>query len=126
MKPDFSRVHCFEALRNISKTFHEIYTIFKSAAYRKPYWKCLVKYSAHFVPYFSFKQRDTGEIRYFSSFVISINLYHVKCGDGRQPTILVKTFRTLCVLGEENVIQVDPLPLNSVRCVLVFYISRKR
>ena len=56
------RVHCFEALRNISKTFHEIYTIFKSAAYRKPYWKCLVKYSAHFVPYFSFKQRDTGEI----------------------------------------------------------------
>ena len=31
-------------------------------------------------------------------------------------TILVKTFGTLCVLGVENVIQVDPLPLNSVGC----------
>ena len=26
------------------------------------------------------------------------------------PTILVKTFGTLCVLGDENVIQVDPSP----------------
>ena len=26
------------------------------------------------------------------------------------PTILVKTFGTLCVLDDENVIQVDPLP----------------
>ena len=26
------------------------------------------------------------------------------------PTILVKTFGTLCVLGDENVIQVDPPP----------------
>ena len=26
------------------------------------------------------------------------------------PTILVKTFGTLCVLGDENVIQGDPLP----------------
>ena len=26
------------------------------------------------------------------------------------PTILVKTFETLCVLGDENVIQVDPPP----------------
>ena len=29
-----------------------------------------------------------------------------------QTTILVKTFGTLCVSGEENVIQVDPPPLN--------------
>ena len=36
------------------KTFHEAHNIFKSAAYRKPYWKCVVKYSAHFVAYFSF------------------------------------------------------------------------
>ena len=35
---------------------------FKWTAYRKPYWKCLVKYSAHFVAYFFFKQCDVGEI----------------------------------------------------------------
>ena len=36
---------------------------------------------------------------------------------GRTLTILVKTFGTLCVLGEENVIKVDPPPpLNSVGC----------
>ena len=43
-------------------------------------------------------------------------------------TILVKTFGTLCVLGVENVIQVDPLPLNSVGCYKsnTFYLSCKR
>ena len=30
--------------------------------------------------------------RYFSSIVISINFYHVECGDGRQPRILVDNF----------------------------------
>ena len=30
--------------------------------------------------------------RYFSSIVISINVYHVECGDGRQPRILVDNF----------------------------------
>ena len=64
----------------------------------------------------SFRQRDVGEIlvgfqgrwtsiyyffrfkdflrssRYFSSIVISINFYHVECGDGRQPRILVDNF----------------------------------
>ena len=30
--------------------------------------------------------------RYFSSIVISINVYHVECGDGRQPRILVDQF----------------------------------
>ena len=30
------------------------------------------------------------------------------------PTILVKTFGTLCVLGDENVIQVDPPPPSTV------------
>ena len=55
--------HRIEALRHIFKTFHEAYTIFfKWTAYRKPYWKCLVKYSAHFVAYFFFKQCDVGEI----------------------------------------------------------------
>ena len=42
------------------------------------------------------------------------------------PTIPVKTFGTLCVLGDENVIQVDPPPpLNSVGCYKsnTFYIS---
>ena len=42
------------------------------------------------------------------------------------PTILVKRFETLCVLGDENVIQVDPPPpLNSVGCYKsnTFYIS---
>ena len=28
----------------------------------------------------------------------------------QDPTILVKTFGTLCVLGEENVVQVGPPP----------------
>ena len=47
------------AVEHIVKTFHEAYTIFfKWTAYRKPYWNCLVKYSAHFVAYSSFKQRD--------------------------------------------------------------------
>ena len=43
-------------------------------------------------------------------------------------TILVKTFGTLCVLGVENVIQVDPLALNSVGCYKsnTFYLSCKR
>ena len=31
-------------------------------------------------------------------------------GSKQKATILVKTFGTLCVLGEGNVIQVDPLP----------------
>ena len=89
------------------------------AAYRKPYWKCLVKYSAHLVAYFFFYllnnamyRRDFGRFkvgeqvsiifsihrfflrssRYFSSIVISINFYHVECGDGRQPRILVDNF----------------------------------
>ena len=31
-----------------------IHNFFKWTAYRKPYWKCLVKYSAHFVAYFFF------------------------------------------------------------------------
>ena len=48
-------------------------------------------------------------------------------GSKQKATILVKTFGTLCVLGEENVIQVDPLPppLNSVGCYKsnTFYIS---
>ena len=79
--------------------------------YRKPYWKCLVKYSAHFVAYVFFyllnnatKRWDFGRFsrlvnkyllsfrftdflrgsRYFSSIVISINFYYVECGDGRQ------------------------------------------
>ena len=30
--------------------------------------------------------------RYFSSIVIPINFYHVECGDGRQPRILVENF----------------------------------
>ena len=76
-----------------------------------------MKYSAHFVAYFFFKQRDVwarfwsvfkvGEqvsiifsihrfflrsSRYFSSIVISINFYHVEYGDGRQPRILVDQF----------------------------------
>ena len=38
-----------------SQTFHdEAHNFFKWTAYRKPYWKCLVKYSAHFVAYFFF------------------------------------------------------------------------
>ena len=32
----------------------DIHNFFKWTAYRKPYWKCLVKYSAHFVAYFFF------------------------------------------------------------------------
>ena len=53
---DKTRVHSFESLTQISKTFHEAYTIilFKNAAHQKPHWKCLVKYSAHFGAYFSF------------------------------------------------------------------------
>ena len=35
--------------------FEEAYTIFfKSVAYREPYWKCLVKYSAFFEAYLVF------------------------------------------------------------------------
>ena len=90
---------------------------FKWTAYQKPYWKCLVKYSAHSVAYFFFKTtRCIGEIlvgfqgrwtsiyyffpftdflrssRYFSAIFTSINFYHVECGDGRQPRILVVNF----------------------------------
>ena len=62
-----------------------------------------------------FKQRDVGQIlvgfqgrwtsllffrftdflrsaRYFSTIVISINFYHVECGDGRHPRILIDNF----------------------------------
>ena len=78
-----------------------------------------MKYSAHFVAYFFFYplnnamyRRDFGRFsrlvnkcllffrftvflrssRYFSSIVLSINFYHVECGDGRQPRILVDNF----------------------------------
>ena len=51
---DKTRVDCFEALRHTSETFHEAHNFFNSAEYRKPYWKWIVKYSAHFVAYFSF------------------------------------------------------------------------
>ena len=58
--------HRFEALRHIFKTFHEAYTIFvKWTAYRKAYWKCLVKYSALGGLLWlisTFKQRDVDEI----------------------------------------------------------------
>ena len=42
----------------------EAYTIFKSAAYRKPYWKCLVKYSAHFL-------NNAMQARFWSFFMVS-------------------------------------------------------
>ena len=42
---------------------------FKWTAYRKPYGKCLVKYSAHFVAYFFFKQRDV-RARFWSVFKV--------------------------------------------------------
>ena len=111
--------HRFEALRHILKTFHQAYTIFfKWTAYQKPYRKCsLMKHSAHFVAYFFFLnnamyRRDfirfsrqvnkylllfrftdfLRSSRYFSSIVILINFYHVECGDGRQPRLLVNNF----------------------------------
>ena len=96
-----------------------IHNFFKWTAYRKPYWKCLVKYSAHFVAYVFFYLLNNATYRweigrfsrlvnkyllffrftdflrgsgYFSSIVISINFYYVECGDGRQPGILVGHF----------------------------------
>ena len=56
--------HHFEALRHIFKTFHdEAHNFFKWTAYRKPYWKCLVKYSAHFVAYFFFYRLNNALYR---------------------------------------------------------------
>ena len=46
-----------------------IHNFFKWIAHRKPYWKCLVKYSAHFVAYFFFKQRDIWA-RFWSVFKV--------------------------------------------------------
>ena len=56
--------HRFEALRHILRLFMEHTQFFLSqTAYRKPYWKCLVKYSAHFVAsFFKKTTRCIGEI----------------------------------------------------------------
>ena len=42
--------------------------------------------------YFFDSQIFLRSSRYFSLIVISINFYHVVCGDGRQPSILVDQF----------------------------------
>ena len=39
--------------------------------------------------FFRFRDFFLRSSRYFSSILISINFYHVECGDGRQPRILV-------------------------------------
>ena len=114
---DKTRVHCFEALRHISKTFHEAYSVFLrvlriwshkgSASWNIQHILWLIS---------PFKRRDASEIlvccqgrwtsiyfvfgftdfwrgsRYFSLIVISINFYHVECGDGRQHRIFVDNF----------------------------------
>ena len=97
------------------KTFHEASTIFLRGQ-RIGSNIGSVSWSIQHRLMSSFKQRDIGEIfvgfqgrwrsiyyffdsqiflrssRYFSSIVISINFYHVECGDGRQPRILVDNF----------------------------------
>ena len=106
--------HRFEALRHTFKTFHGTYTIFLSGQCIGSHIGS-VSWNIQCILWFisSFKQHDLGEIlvsfqgrwtsiyyffrftdflrssRYFSSIVISINFYHVECGDGRQLRILV-------------------------------------
>ena len=114
---DKTRVHCFEALRHISKTFHETYTIYLRLLHIGSHIGSASWNIQHILWLISpFKQRDAGEIvvsfqgrwtsiyyffgfidflrssRYFSSTVISINFYDVERGDGRQPKILVDNF----------------------------------
>ena len=58
--------HLFEALRHIFKTFHdEAHNFFKWSAYRKPYWKCLVKIQHILWLISSFKQRHV-QARFWS------------------------------------------------------------
>ena len=112
---DKTRVHCFEALRHISKTFHETYTIYLRLLHIGSHIGSASWNIQHILWLISpFKPRDAGEIlvsfkgrwtsiyyffgfidflrssRYFSSTVISINFYDVGCG--RQPKILVDNF----------------------------------
>ena len=110
--------HLFEALRHIFKTFHEAYTIFLSGQRIGSHIGSVSWNIQHILWLISsFKQRDVwarfwsvfkvGEqvsiifsihrfflrsSRYLSLIVISINFYHVECGDGRQPRILVDQF----------------------------------
>ena len=106
---DKTRVHCFEALRHISKTFHETYTIYLRLLHIGSHIGSASWNTQHILRLISpFKQRDAGEIlvsfqgrwtrffidflrssRYFSS---TVNFYDVERGDGRQPKILVDNF----------------------------------
>ena len=66
------------------------------------------------LPYYWISERGgiiaqcTEENNIHRRFVINLNVFVVSF---YKPTILVKTFGTLCVSGKENVIEVDPLPL---------------
>ena len=99
--------HGFEALRHIFKTFHEAYTIFvKSREIFSTFCGLFLllntrrrrdfgRFSRNVNKYLFFFFRFTDFLRsskYFSSIVISINFYHVECGGGRQPRILVDNF----------------------------------
>ena len=107
-----------EAVRHIFKTFHEAYTIFLSGQRIGSHIGSVSWNIQHILWLISsFKQRDVwarfwsifkvGEqvsiifsihrfflrsSRYLFLIVISINFYHVECGDGRQPRILVDQF----------------------------------
>ena len=65
------------------------------------------------LPYYWFSERGriiaqcTEENTIHRRFVINLNVFVVFF---YKPTILDKTFGTLCVSGKENVIEVDPLP----------------
>ena len=110
--------HRFEALRHIFKIFHEAYTIFLSGQrigshigsvswniqhilwlissfkQRAVWGEILVGFQGRWtnIYYFFDSQIFLRSSRYLSLIVISINFYHVECGDGRQPRILVDQF----------------------------------
>ena len=109
--------HCFEAVRHVLKTFHEAYTIFLSgqrieavlevsrkifstfgglflllnnAMYRRDFGR-FSSYVNKYLLFFRFTDFLRSS-RHFSSIVTSISFYHVECGDGRQPRLLVNNF----------------------------------
>ena len=79
-----------EVSREIFCTFCGLFHLLNNAMYRRDFGR-FSRQANKYLLFFRFTDFLRSS-RYFSSIVIPINFYHVKCGDGRQPRILVDNF----------------------------------
>ena len=100
-----------EVSREIFCTFCGLFHLLNNAMYRRDFGR-FSRQANKYLLFFRFTDFLRSS-RYFSSIVISINFYHVDCGDGRQPRILIE-FR-----GPKHVS--FPLPGFSQSRVITFF-----